>query len=643
MFTINEDNSIYANRGDIVFFCVTAEDDGVPYHFQPGDILRINIHGKKDVETVYLEKDFPVLENSERVELFLTEEDTKFGDIISKPKDYWYEVCLNPDTNPQTIIGYNEDGPAVFRLYPEGMEIEKDEHVPTEEDIPFVDEELDLTSPRPVANQAITAKLVKMERDLKNVYVTPEIFGAVGDGVADDTAAMRQALENHSVSLTPGNTYLLRETVEVPSGRNIEGNYATVKLEGDSGFDVAGNDVSVEKLRIVGDKSGRYGINILNGVKNTRVSDVYGEGLKYSLVMNDGESSVISGVYAYNCGWDCVSNYAHAKNTTVRDCFAVRCGRHGFSTDEGADGVRFINCTAEDIGWINGEGHTCFHLEGANNSKIINCRAVYTANHPAMSETFTGVLNGFRIEAADTEMKNNVVDGLDIIYEADFVPGDHELFALYFHSAASNPPTILVRNLYIKNYAAAQASIYHGNVLVHLDGFDITGDVLWKQQNAAGYLLSMKNGNVYQGKKNHEFYFAQYGNVGMLCQNVVIKNSKGLMNGRFVNCVIENCLFEDCSYSVQMVQNVSNSGEKSNGNTFRNNVLKDLEVGVYLGWWTGTLNNLIIDNILKGEIGTLLYGSYAGCVFADNIDGGVSYTTATHNVTPVTNKPFVTL
>lgn len=189
MFII-EDNYIYATRGDIVFFGVTAEDDGVPYHFQPGDILRIKVYGKKDAETVYLEKDFPVLEPCRSVEIYLTEEDTKFGEIISKPVDYWYEVCLNPDTDPQTIIGYSDEGAAVFRLFPEGADVEKDEHIPTEEDIPFVDEDIDLTSPRPVANKAVAAAIARLERDAKNDYYTPQMFGARGDGVTDDTNAI---------------------------------------------------------------------------------------------------------------------------------------------------------------------------------------------------------------------------------------------------------------------------------------------------------------------------------------------------------------------------------------------------------------------------------------------------------------------
>ena len=160
MFVLNEDLSIYATRGDIVFFSVSAEDDGVAYKFKAGDVVRIKIYGKKDAASVVLEKDFPVTEETESVEILLTKEDTKIGEVISKPRDYWYEVELNPLSNPQTIIGYDEDGAKVFKLFPEGADIPAFE--PTPEDVPFVDDELDLTSTRPVQNQAIARAVVSL-------------------------------------------------------------------------------------------------------------------------------------------------------------------------------------------------------------------------------------------------------------------------------------------------------------------------------------------------------------------------------------------------------------------------------------------------------------------------------------------------
>jgi hypothetical protein len=122
MYRINEDNSIYATRGDIVIFSVSADNNGEPYTFQAGEVLRIKVFGKKDAENVVLQKDFPITEVTQRVDIFLDENDTKIGEVISKPKDYWYEIELNPLSYPQTIIGYDENGPKIFRLFPEGGE-----------------------------------------------------------------------------------------------------------------------------------------------------------------------------------------------------------------------------------------------------------------------------------------------------------------------------------------------------------------------------------------------------------------------------------------------------------------------------------------------------------------------------------------
>ena len=105
MFVINDDMSIYVTRGDIVFFTVTAEDEGKPYKFQVGDVVRIKVYGKKNAENVVMQKDFPVTEITEEVEIYLDEKDTKIGGVISKPTDYWYEIELNPFDNPRTIIG----------------------------------------------------------------------------------------------------------------------------------------------------------------------------------------------------------------------------------------------------------------------------------------------------------------------------------------------------------------------------------------------------------------------------------------------------------------------------------------------------------------------------------------------------------
>ena len=123
MFRIDEDKTIHLTRGDVAVMEVdAAEEDGSAHVFQSGDIVRFKVTEKKDCESVMLQKDVTVTGGTTLVEVFLDGEDTKIGEVINKPKDYWYEVEKNPDTYPQTIIGYDEDGPKVLRLYPEGSD-----------------------------------------------------------------------------------------------------------------------------------------------------------------------------------------------------------------------------------------------------------------------------------------------------------------------------------------------------------------------------------------------------------------------------------------------------------------------------------------------------------------------------------------
>lgn len=123
MFKINNDQSIYLTRGDIASIEVSAlKSDGVPYTFQTGDIVRLQVLEKNNCHNVILRKAITVTEESEIVDIYLDKDDTEIGDIINKPKDYWYEIELNPETEPQTIIGYDERGAKIFRLFPEGSD-----------------------------------------------------------------------------------------------------------------------------------------------------------------------------------------------------------------------------------------------------------------------------------------------------------------------------------------------------------------------------------------------------------------------------------------------------------------------------------------------------------------------------------------
>ena len=123
MFVILDDKTICLTRGDIAHIDVTAQtQDGSNYAFKSGDVVRLQVFERKNCANVVLSKSVEVTEQTESVQILLTRNDTRIGDVINKPVDYWYEVELNPETSPQTIIGYDESGEKIFRLYPEGCE-----------------------------------------------------------------------------------------------------------------------------------------------------------------------------------------------------------------------------------------------------------------------------------------------------------------------------------------------------------------------------------------------------------------------------------------------------------------------------------------------------------------------------------------
>ena len=126
MFKIDQETKeIRITRGDIGCIKVqaTEEDEETLYIFKLDDVVRLKVTEAKNPDNVVLTKDVKVVEEGlDYVKLHLTKTNTKIGELIYKPTKYWYEVELNPDTNPQTIIAYDEDGPKLFTLYPEGGE-----------------------------------------------------------------------------------------------------------------------------------------------------------------------------------------------------------------------------------------------------------------------------------------------------------------------------------------------------------------------------------------------------------------------------------------------------------------------------------------------------------------------------------------
>lgn len=116
---INENKTIEINRGDRGTIVLKNKNG----NFKVGDVLKFSILRKKDYNIVVFQKNYVVSEESNTFNIGLTSEDTRIGDIISKPITYWYEIEYNGDN---TILGYDSKGAKKFILYPEAPNKEEE-------------------------------------------------------------------------------------------------------------------------------------------------------------------------------------------------------------------------------------------------------------------------------------------------------------------------------------------------------------------------------------------------------------------------------------------------------------------------------------------------------------------------------------
>lgn len=191
-------------------------------------------------------------------------------------------------------------------------------------------------------------------------YVTPQMFGAKGDGVTDDTEAIQNAVNSGRLIFFPKGTYLVSSTITVPTGRKILGVQSTVSCETsgvEAVFATAENAtmISFENIRIVGNmdieeqgKGSTIGIYFLHNSHYITIKDVTLEKHNYALKEYDT-------LYLFSM-------------TNVRALYCNNAFR--FDTDGEKTTFTLIGCEAECCG----DAYKFKHLTYSN---LISCGADY--------------------------------------------------------------------------------------------------------------------------------------------------------------------------------------------------------------------------------------------------------------------------
>lgn len=120
-----EGKTIRMSRGDSGTIKLTIPlSDTENYEFQVGDKVQFRVFEKKNYNNVFLDKEINIEEITSVIDICLTEKDTSIGEVINKPVTYWYEISLN---ETQTVVGYDDEGPAELILYPAHVHVKDGE------------------------------------------------------------------------------------------------------------------------------------------------------------------------------------------------------------------------------------------------------------------------------------------------------------------------------------------------------------------------------------------------------------------------------------------------------------------------------------------------------------------------------------
>ena len=195
-------------------------------------------------------------------------------------------------------------------------------------------------------------------------YVTPQMYGAKGDGVTDDTEALKEMLKTKSNIVFPPGNYLVTDTIELSQGAKLEGSFTATLVFKENGNLLLNSDCSLIGLNISanGDINAAT-INLIGNychLDNLRIS---GGNFQFS-ISSDGHS--ISNIHSLDALKGAFT-FTDVNDAYISNVFVINCGGISISMFGRCEAINVTNFTALN-------GNTCFNI--ASNSrfcKFTNC------------------------------------------------------------------------------------------------------------------------------------------------------------------------------------------------------------------------------------------------------------------------------
>lgn len=231
--------------------------------------------------------------------------------------------------------------------------------------------------------------------------VNAKWFGAVGDGVVDDTLAIQSALDcpEYSIMLPKG-TYLISANLSMNS-KKLQGESATIKLAtiNIGAISVDGSNNTIENITI----DGQAGLNTFSN-----------NGLHFGIKFNDytSSSNMVRGCTFKNLQF--IGVQLKSKASTVKDSYFENCGYGGVFTANRFNMIEdntFISCANSTTPYDGAViSDTYYELDGYNMRTGLNDRAIISGNTISTSKQ-VGIDSH---SGSELNISNNIVNNCDL-------------------------------------------------------------------------------------------------------------------------------------------------------------------------------------------------------------------------------------